>query len=253
MRLANKVALITGAASGFGRASACLFAKEGCTVVVVDLREDAGRETVAAIQADGGEGMFVRADVADRGDAEGMVRAAVDAYGRLDIVFNNAGIPMRPTPVEEIDEAAWERLFAINVTGVWHGCKYAIPVLKAQHGGVILNTASTAGVRPRPNLVAYAATKGAVIALTRGLALELAPHGIRVCAISPVAADTPMLPGFLAPGADLDAARRALIGAIPLGRLTVADDVANAALYLASDEAAMVTGINLEVDGGRDV
>jgi 3-oxoacyl-[acyl-carrier protein] reductase len=148
MRLANKVALITGAGSGFGRASAQLFAREGCKVVVVDLREEAGRETVAAIQADGGEASFVKADVAEASDAEGMVRAAVEAYGHLDIVFNNAGIPMRPTPAEDVDEAVWERLFAINVKGVWHGCKYAIPVMKAQGAGVILNTASTAAVRP---------------------------------------------------------------------------------------------------------
>jgi 3-oxoacyl-[acyl-carrier protein] reductase len=253
MRLANKVALITGAASGFGRASAQLFAREGCQVVVVDLREDGGRETLSAIQADGGEAIFVKADVAEASDAEGMVRAAVEAYGHLDIVFNNAGIPMRPIPTEEIDNAVWDRLFAINVKGVWHGCKYAIPVMKAQGSGVILNTASTAGVRPRPNLVAYAATKGAVITLTRGLALELASHKIRVCSISPVAADTPMFPGFLQPGADLDEARRVFVGSVPLGRLALPNDVAQAALYLASDDASMVTGINLEVDGGRDL
>jgi 3-oxoacyl-[acyl-carrier protein] reductase len=253
MRLADKVALITGAASGFGRATALLFAREGARVVAVDLNEVGGRETVAAIQGAGGAATFVQADVAAASDAEGMVRAAIESYGRLDVIYNNAGIPMRPTPTEAVDDALWERLFAINVKGVWHGCKYAIPVMKAQRSGVILNTASTAGVRPRPGLVAYAATKGAVITLTRGLALELAPHRIRVCAISPVAAETPMLPGFLAPGTNLDDARRAFVASVPLGRLTQPADVAHAALYLASDEASLVTGVNFEVDGGRDL
>lgn len=253
MLLANRVALITGAASGFGRATAHLFAREGCKIVAVDLNEEGGREVVSAIGAEGGDALLVRADVSRSEDAERMVRAAVDRYGRLDVVFNNAGIAMRPTPAEQMEDAAWERLFAINVKGVWHGCKHAIPVMRAQGGGVIINTASTAGVRPRPNLVAYAATKGAVITLTRGLALELAPDRIRVCSISPVAADTPLLPDFMAPGADLDEGRRRFVASVPLGRLARPDDVAHAALYLASDGASLVTGINLEVDGGRDL
>ncbi|HEY8476114.1 MAG TPA: glucose 1-dehydrogenase [Chloroflexota bacterium] len=253
MRLANRVAVITGAASGFGKASAEVFAREGARVVAVDLNESAGQAAVEAIRAAGGEAVFVRADVSVPADAEAMVRAALERYGRLDVLFNNAGIPMSPTPTEDVSDDLWERLFAVNVRGVWLGCRYAIPVMKAQGGGVIVNTASTAGVRPRPGLVAYAATKGAVITFTRALALELAPHKIRVCAISPVAADTPMLTGFMKPGTDPEEGRKAFLATIPLGRLTKPEDVAYAALYLASDEASHVTGVNLEVDGGRDL
>jgi 3-oxoacyl-[acyl-carrier protein] reductase len=166
-------------------------------------------------------------------------------------VFNNAGLPQSPTPIEETTEAVFVRLMAVNVRGVFLGSRYAIPILRAQGGGVILNTCSTAGIRPRPGLSAYAASKGAAIAFTKALALEVAPYKIRAVAICPVAADTPMLPGFIG-DRDPDEARAAFISTIPLGRLNTAEDVANAALFLASDEASMITGTAFEVDGGRD-
>ncbi len=253
MRLQDKVTVITGAASGFGLATAKCFANEGAKVVLADLNETGAQAAANEIQSAGGNAIAVGGDVAELDDCRRMVQQAVAHYGRLDVLFNNAGTPMAPTPIEEVPEVLWEKLWSVNVTGVLHGCQAAIPQMKQQGSGVIINTASTSGVRPRPGLVAYAASKGAVITLTKGLALELAPAKIRVNAISPVAADTPMLPGFMSSDANFEAARQAFIATVPLGRLTQPDDVAHAALYLASDEAAHITGINLEVDGGRDV
>ncbi len=250
MRFKDRVALITGAASGIGRATALAFAMEGARVVVADIDEARGLETVRAVKDQAGEAVFVRADVSREDDAEGMVRAALNTYGQLDILFNNAGIPMSPTPAEAISAELFDRIFAVNVRGVFFGCKYAIPVMRAQGRGVIINTASTAGLRPRPGMLAYAASKGAVITLTKALALELAPYGIRVNAVAPVATDTPMLPVFF--GTDNpEEARRRFLESIPLGRLNTPDDVARAVLFLASDEASMITGVCLEVDGGR--
>lgn len=250
MRFKDRVALITGAASGIGRATALAFAAEGARVVVADIDEARGLETVRAVKDQAGEAVFVRADVSREDDAEGMVRAALNTYGQLDIIFNNAGIPMPPTPAEAISAELFDRIFAVNVRGVFFGCKYAIPVMRAQGRGVIINTASTAGLRPRPGMLAYSASKGAVITLTKALALELAPYGIRVNAVAPVATDTPMLPVFF--GTDNpEEARRRFLESIPLGRLNTPEDVARAVLFLASDEAAMITGVCLEVDGGR--
>ncbi|WP_089718788.1 glucose 1-dehydrogenase [Candidatus Entotheonella palauensis] len=253
MRLQNKIAVITGAASGFGKATAIRFAREGARVVLVDLNESGAQAVAADIRRADGEAIAVGGDVTQLADCRRMVQEAVANYGQLDVLFNNAGVPMAPTPIEEVSDGLWEKLWSVNVTGVLHGCQAAIPQMKEQGHGVIINTASTSGVRPRPGLVAYAASKGAVITFTKGLALELAPAKIRVNAISPVAADTPMLPGFMSSDADFESARQAFIATVPLGRLTQADDVAHAALYLASDEAAHITGINLEVDGGRDI
>lgn len=250
MRFKDRVAVITGAASGIGRATALAFAAEGARVVVADINEAGGLETVRAVKDRGGEAVFVRADVSREEDAEGMVRAALNTYGQLDVMFNNAGIPTVPTPAEAISAELFDRIFAVNVRGVFFGCKYAIPVMRAQGRGAIINTASTAGIRPRPGMLAYAASKGAVITLTKALALELAPYGIRVNAVAPVATDTPMLPVFF--GADNpEEARRRFLESIPLGRLNTPEDVARAVLFLASDEAAMITGVCLEVDGGR--
>jgi 3-oxoacyl-[acyl-carrier protein] reductase len=252
MRLAGKVALITGAGSGIGRATAELFAREGARVVVADLSATAGEETVETIREHGGEARIVRADVSVAEDVKGMIDGAVAAYGRLDVLFNNAGIPMGATPIEEVDDAFFDRVMAVNVRSVHLGCKHAAPHMKRQGGGVILNTASTAGIRPRPGLSAYAASKGAVIALTKALALELAPFKIRVVSINPVATDSPMLPAFFGT-ADPVEARARFEASVPLGRLNRPEDVAHAALYLASDEAFMVTGTAFEIDGGRDI
>lgn len=252
MRLAGKAAVITGGASGFGRASALQFAREGAKVLIVDLNA-AGLETVQEeIREAGGTALREQVDVTQSDQVRAAWQRARREFGRLDIVFNNAGLPQSAHPVEATDEAMFRRLLEVNVLGVFIGSREAIPLLKQQGGGVILNTCSTAGIRPRPGMVPYAASKGAAIAFSKGLALELAPLKIRVVAICPVAADTPMLPTFLGTE-DPAAARETFIRSIPLGRLNTAEDVANAATFLASDEAAMVTGTAFEVDGGRDV
>ncbi len=252
MKLEGKVALVTGGASGFGRAISTLFAKEGAKVSVVDINADGGQETVELIKQSGGVAQFISADVSKASDVEQMIKATVSAYTRLDILLNNAGIPMMSTPIEDVDEQLYDRILAVNLKSVFLGCKYVTPIMKKQGGGVIINTASMSGVRPRAGISAYAASKGGVILLTKSVALQLAPFSIRVNAISPVVADTPMLSGFVG-DANLEQARQASASTIPLGRMAKAEDVAYAALYLASDEASMVTGINLEVDGGRGI
>lgn len=253
MRLQDQVAVITGAGSGFGRGTAEVFAAEGARVVVADVDARAGRETVDAIEEAGGTATFVPVDVTENEQVGAMVDAAVEGYGRLDILFNNAGIPMPKQPLEATDEALFDDIFAVNVKGVFLGCKHALPVMKEQGGGVILNMASTASIRPRPGLTAYNASKGAVEVLTKSLALEGAPHNIRVNSLHPVAGDTPMLPRFMGEEADVDKGLAAFADTIPLGRLSQPEDIAYAALYLASEEAGFITGVALEVDGGRDV
>jgi 3-oxoacyl-[acyl-carrier protein] reductase len=178
-----------------------------------------------------------------------MIQATVRTYGRLDIIFNNAGIGMPHMPTEEIPEDLWERIMGVNLKGVFLGCKYAIPVMKRQGGGVILNTASMAGIRPRSGSLPYAASKGAVITLTKSLALELSSYRIRVNCLAPVAADTPLLLGIL--GENREAGMKAMVETIPWGRIATAEDIAHAALFLVSDEAEMITGTCLQVDGGR--
>jgi len=252
MRLDGKVALVTGAGSGIGRATAELFAREGARIAVVDLAEDMGEQTVEAIREAGGDSIFVRADVSSAEDVARMIGATVEQWGRIDVLYNNAGIPMGATPIEEVDDTFFDRTMAVNVRSVHLGVKHVVPHMKRQGGGVILNTASTAGIRPRPGLSAYAASKGAVIALTKALALELAPFKIRVVSINPVATETPMLTSFFGK-ADPEEARARFLSTVPLGRLNRPEDIAQAALYLASDEAFMVTGTAFEIDGGRDI
>ncbi len=252
MRLQGKVAAITGAGSGIGRGTALRFAREGAAVVVADIDAEAANETVAAIEAAGGRAVAVVGDVTRRADNAALVEAAVQRFGKLDIFFANAGIGMPFTPIEETDERLIDRLLTINVKGVILGVQAAVPALRTG-GGVILITASTAGHRPRPGLTVYNATKGALITLTKSLALELAPARIRVNCLSPVATDTPMLANEFMRGMDPAVARERFISTIPWGRLNTPEDVAAAALFLASDEADMITGVALEVDGGRDV
>jgi 3-oxoacyl-[acyl-carrier protein] reductase len=253
MRLDGKVALITGAGSGIGRASARLFAREGARVAVVDLDGDRAKETAREIEQAGGQALALAADVSRAADNEAAVRETVARWTRLDVFFANAGVPQRPTPVEDVDEATFDRIMAVNVKGVFLGVRAAAPVMKRQKGGVILVTASTSAIRPRPGVQCYSASKGAVVTLVKSLALELAPFAVRVVAIAPVATETPMLPAFMGK-TTVDAEGRArYVATIPLGRLNQPEDIAGAALFLASDEAAMMTGTCVEVDGGRCV
>jgi 3-oxoacyl-[acyl-carrier protein] reductase len=251
MKLQDKVALVTGAGSGIGRAAAQLFAQEGAKVAVVDLREDSAKATAETIERAGGHALALRADVSRSADNEAVVAATVARWGRLDVFYANAGVPQVPTPVEDVAEATFDRIIAVNVKGVFLGAKHVAPVMKRQRAGVILVTASTSAIRPRPGVQSYSASKGAVVALTKSLALELAPFGVRVVAIAPVATETPMLPQFSGKDRVDEDLLRKYLPTIPLGRLNTPEDVARTALFLASDDAAMLTGTCVEVDGGR--
>lgn len=250
MQLAGKVALITGAGSGMGRATAATFAREGAKVVVADLNGAAAEATVGQIRAAGGEAVAVTCDVTQSEQVAAAVAAAVTRYGGLDVLHANAGIPMTFTPAEQVSEALFDRLFAVNVKGVWLSCQKALPHLKARQGCILI-TASTAGLRPRPGLTPYNASKGALITLTKSLAIELAPDKVRVNCICPVATETPMLQDFIGRDRDQAAGREAFAATVPLGRLATPEDIAAAALYLCSDAASLVTGVALEIDGGR--
>jgi 3-oxoacyl-[acyl-carrier protein] reductase len=251
-RLEGLVAVITGAGSGIGRATAIEFAREGARVLAADVREDVVAETTRQVRAAGGEAECVSVDVTRYPQVQRMVETAVERFGRIDVLVNNAGVPQSFTPAEETSDDLLDRIFDVNVKGVFYGCKAAIPHLKRQRSGVILNMASTAGIRPRPGLAAYNASKAAVITLTRTLALELAPYHVRVVSICPVATDTPMLADFIG-AQDPVVGRQKFIDSIPWGRLNRPEDLARAAVFLASADAEMVTGTALEVDGGRDV
>jgi 3-oxoacyl-[acyl-carrier protein] reductase len=252
MRLKDKVAVITGGGSGIGRASALLFAQEGAKIVVADVDEKGGRETVNMIASSGGAALFVSADVSKASDADGMVAACVNHYGKLDILYNNAGIGGPFISIEETEESFYDKLMAINVKGVFLCSKAAVPVMKKKGGGVIIVTASIAGVRPRPGQVVYSTSKAAAIMLTKSLAIELAPFNIRVNCINPVVTDTAFLTKNIE-SSKLEDAKKGMVSTIPLGRMGRPEDMANAALYLASDESSLVTGVCLDVDGGRGV
>ncbi len=257
MKLLNKVALITGSGSGVGRSSAMLFAEEGAKISVVDIDTNSGQQTVELIKQKGGQATFVQADVSKSADVERMIKTTVDHYGRLDILFNNAGFPMIATPIDEVKEELWNKVIDVNLKSVFLGSKYVIPLMKKQGGGVIINTASIGGVRPRPGFSPYHPAKAAVINLTKVIALEVAPHNIRVNCINPVAIDTPMLAKFISDSGTKDEkyeqVKKSYIAGIPLGRLTTPTDVAHAALFLASEDASFLTGVGLDVDGGRSI
>ena len=246
MRLKDKTAIVTGAGSGFGRGIAMRFAKEGARVGVVDINAEAAREVASQI---GNSAFAMEADVSIDRDVSRMVQEALDRWGQLDILVNNAGTTHRNQPMTEVTEEEYERIFAVNVKSVYLSAKHIVPVMKKQGFGVILNVASTAGVRPRPGLVWYNTSKGAMMTATKAMAIELAGEKIRVNAINPVAGETGMLHLFM--GEDTPEKRAQFISSIPLGRLSLPEDMANAALFLCSDEAEMITGLCMEVDGGR--
>jgi len=251
MRLAERVAVVTGAGSGIGAAAAVAMACEGARVLVVDVNEAGAKSTVERIERAGGLAAALRADVTRAADNRAMVERAVAAWGRLDVFFANAGVPQWKADLEDVEDTTFDRIFEVNVKGVWLGAKAALPVMKRARRGVFLITASTAAIRPRPGGQTYAASKGAVVTLTKALALECAPHGVRVVAIAPVATHTPMLPTFMNKQ-EVDAEGLArYVATVPLGRLNQPEDLAAAAVFLASDDAAMITGSCLEVDGGR--
>jgi 3-oxoacyl-[acyl-carrier protein] reductase len=245
-RLDGKVALITGAGSGFGLAIATTFAREGARVALIDL----DREAVERAAGDIGNGaLAVMADVSNGAEVARSVEETLSSFGRLDILVNNAGISHRNKPMLDVTEDEFDRVFAVNVKSLYLFAQAAVPAMRRQGKGMILNIGSTAGLRPRPGLTWYNGTKGAVHAITKSMAVELAPERIRVCALAPVAGETPLLATFM--GEDTPEKRAAFRATIPLGRLSTPADIAHAALFLASDEADLITGVVLEVDGGR--
>jgi 3-oxoacyl-[acyl-carrier protein] reductase len=251
MKLKGKIAVVTGGGSGIGRASALLFAREGAQVAVVDLKEDTAKATAEQIEKAGGQALAIRADVAKAADNEALVNQVIARWGRLDIFYANAGVPQFPTPIEDVDESTFDQIMAVNVKGVFLGAKYALRVMKGQRSGVFLITASTSAIRPRPGVQSYSASKGAVVTLAKSLALESAPFGVRVIAIAPVATETPMLATFMGKKHVDEEGMTRYRSTVPLGRLNAPEDIAKAAVFLASDDAAMITGSCIEVDGGR--
>ncbi|CAM3227442.1 SDR family oxidoreductase [Paracoccus nototheniae] len=249
MRLNGKTALVTGAASGFGRGIAQTYIREGARVAIVDMNAQGARAVAEDL---GPNAIAVTCDVTQGDQVEAAVQQTLSAFGQLDIVVNNAGWTNPNQPLMETDEATFRKIYDINVLSIFHMTKSCVPVWRGQGGGVMLNVGSTAGIRPRPGLTWYNSSKGAVNLMTRSLAVELAPDRIRVCGIAPVMGVTGLLEQFMGMP-DTPENRAKFIATIPLGRLSEPQDIANAALYLGSDEAAFITGVILEVDGGRTV
>ena len=244
MRLQGKTAIITGAASGFGLGMASKFVAEGAKVLIADINKEAAERAANDLGA-----VAQMVDVADNASVKAMAQAALDQFGHIDILVNNAGITHLPQPMEEVSEEEFDRVFAVNAKSVYLTARHLVPHMKQRGTGAILNIASTAGLSPRPNLNWYNASKGWMITATKTMAVELAPKGIRVNALCPVAGDTPLLASFM--GEDTPERRKAFLSTIPLGRFSTPEDMGNAACYLCSDEASMITGVAMEVDGGR--
>jgi 3-oxoacyl-[acyl-carrier protein] reductase len=252
MRLKGKTAVVTGGGSGFGEGIAKTFAREGANVVVNDLNGAAAERVASEIALSGARAIAVAGDVTKRADWDALREAALEDFGSVQIVINNAGTTHRNKPVMEISEAEFDRVYAVNVKGIYWSVQAFVPYFRQQGGGVFINIASTAGVRPRPGLVWYNGSKGAVIVASKALAAELGPDRIRVNCVNPVMGETALLSEFMGVE-DTPENRQRFLAGIPLGRFSTPQDVANATLFLASDEAEFVTGVCLEVDGGRCV
>ena len=244
MKLSGKTAVITGAASGFGKGIAEKFSQEGAKIILADLNNELVEQTATNINQD-----WQHVDVANSNSMKSLSEYIIKKYGSIDIMVNNAGITHLPMPLEDLSEEEFDRVFAVNAKSVFFCGKYFVPHMKKSKRGSILNIASTAGLSPRPNLNWYNASKGWMITATKTMAVELATHNIRVNALAPVAGETPLLKSFL--GEDTPERRNAFLSTIPLGRFSTPEDLANTACFICSDEASMITGAVLEVDGGR--
>ena len=244
MRLKDKTAIVTGGASGFGRGIVEKFAAEGARVLVADMNAAGAAEVAKAVG-----GTSARIDVSKDGDWAALTAQAMADWGRIDILVNNAGISHRPMAMEDVTEEDFDRVLAVNAKSVFLSARHIVPLIKAAKSGAILNVASTAGVSPRPRLNWYNASKGWMITATKTMAVELAPAGVRVNCLNPVAGDTPLLATFM--GEDTPEMRAKFLSTIPLGRFSTPQDMGNAACFLCSDEASMITGVGMEVDGGR--
>jgi len=246
MKLDGKVAIVTGGASGFGAGIVRRFVEEGARVLIADINDDAAQELADEL---GDAVSAATVDVTIARDVERMARAAIDFAGSIDILVNNAGIGHTPVPMEELSEEQFDQLFEVNIKSIYWTAQQVVPVMKKAGAGAILNMASTAGVSPRPNLTWYNASKGWVITATRSMAVELAGSGVRVNALNPVAGETPLLKTFM--GEDTPEVRAKFLASIPIGRFSTPEDMGAAACFLCSDDASMITGVALEVDGGR--
>jgi NAD(P)-dependent dehydrogenase (short-subunit alcohol dehydrogenase family) len=249
MRLSGKVAIVTGAARGIGRASAIAFAREGARVVVADVDAQGGEETVARIAAEGNEAFFAHVDVTDEARVAGMVNDTAARWGRIDILFNNAGIVM-VKPLEEMTEAEWDRVMAVNLKAAFFAIKHAVPHMRRGGGGAILNTGSIASITGQLQTPVYSASKGAIALLTKSLAMDYGRDSIRVNCICPGITDTPMLREHMGRGAEGETRIRERLKRVPTGEILTPEDIARAAVYLVSDDSAGITGVLHVVDGG---
>jgi NAD(P)-dependent dehydrogenase (short-subunit alcohol dehydrogenase family) len=249
MKLLNKVAIITGGSSGIGRATSILFAREGAKVVIASRDPEEGREVVDVIKKAGGKAVFVRTDVSKEAEVKSLIDFTVKLFGRVDVLYNNAGIELAKTVAETSGEEL-DNILNVNLKGVFYGCKHAIPYMLKQGGGSIINTASIAGLVGTPNLAAYCASKGGIVLLTKSMALDYAKNSIRINCVCPGAVMTPMIKRFVEKAPDPEQAMKALDAEHPIGRIGRPEEIANAVLFLAGEDSSFITGIALPVDGG---